>query len=71
LLNVAKVSLVEKQQSPKAGDIINIVAFATNADIAVESHRPIPGSLAALVNGFGTTGSTEIGIRCTKNHIGY
>ncbi len=61
LLDVAKVGLLEMQQSLKQGDIINIVTFATNADIALESHSPTSNSLSNIVNSFSTAGSTDIG----------
>ena len=65
LLDVAKIGLVEMQQSLKAGDIINIVTFSTDAEIAIEAHRFEDGNLNTLINSFNTRGSTNIGTGVT------
>lgn len=61
LLDVAKIGLIEMQQSLKEGDVINIVTFSTNADIALESQTFSSNGLTGLINGFSTRGSTNIG----------
>lgn len=65
LLDVAKIGLVEMQQSLKEGDVVNIVTFSANADIAIEAHRFEDGNLNSLINGFNTRGSTNIGTGVT------
>ena len=61
LLDVAKIGLRSMQQSLKQGDIVNIITFATNADVVLEGHSPTPNSLDSLIDNFATTGSTDIG----------
>ncbi len=65
LLDVAKIGLIEMQQSLKPGDIVNIVTFATDSEIVLESHSPANNSLTDLINDFSTRGSTNIGAGVT------
>jgi len=60
LLDVAKLGLIEMQQSLKAGDVINLVTFATQADVLLEAHSPTSNSLTNTIQGIVTTGSTDI-----------
>jgi len=60
LLDVAKVGLRSMQQSLKQGDVVNLVTFATDANILLEAHSPTPNSLDNIINGIFTTSSTDI-----------
>ncbi len=61
LLDVAKIGLLEMQESLKPGDIVNIVTFSTSAEVVLESHNVGDSSLDSLINGFTARGSTNIG----------
>jgi hypothetical protein len=65
LLDVAKVGLIEMQQSLKAGDVINIVTFSTDANVVLEAHNAEDNNLTALISDFFTQGSTNIGAGVT------
>jgi len=60
LLDVAKFGLFSMQQSLKPGDVINLVTFATDANVVLEAHSPSANSLDAVISGIATTGSTDI-----------
>jgi len=60
LLDVAKLGILSMQESLKSGDVVNLVTFATNANVVVESHIPEANSLAPFVEPIFTSGSTDV-----------
>jgi len=60
LLDVAKVGLRNMQKSLKQGDVVNLVTFATDANVLLEAHSPTANSLDSVIDGIFTTSSTDI-----------
>jgi len=60
LLDVVKYGLSRIGPSLKAGDVLNLVTFSTNAQVVAEGLDPMTGAFESHVGELATNGSTDI-----------